>query len=294
MPKRGMARAMLLVTSVIWGFAFTAQRAGMDHMGPMMFNCIRFALGTLVLAPFFAGKISMTFIPRAILAGSVLFAGAALQQWGIVHTTAGKAGFITGLYMVFVPMLGFITGANENRYVWSGVALSLAGLWLLSFYRGFGSVNPGDILVLAGAFMWAVHVRLIGRFAPMFHPGGFAVVQFGWVAILSLAAAVATGEGTTGIPEAWLPLAYSGILSVGVAFTIQIFAQRDVKPAPAALIMSLEAAFAALGGWLLLGETMIPRELLGALLMFAGMAVSQLPGNTFSRRGLTISGNALI
>lgn len=276
MPKKGTARFLLLVTAVIWGFAFTAQRAGMEHLGPMTFNGIRFALGTLVLIPLFAAKISRSFIPRALLAGSVLFAGAALQQWGIVYTTAGKAGFITGLYMVFVPLLGFITGQNENRYVWTGVGLSLAGLWLLSFYRGFAEVNPGDLLVLAGAFMWAVHVRLIGRYASTCHPGGFAVIQFGTVAVLSFLAASILGEKTTGVTAAWLPLAYSGILSVGAAFTIQIFAQRDVKPAPAALIMSLEAAFAAIGGWLLLGEGMIPRELLGALLMFLGMAVSQI------------------
>ncbi len=276
MPKKGTARFLLLITAVIWGFAFTAQRAGMEHLGPMTFNGIRFALGTLVLIPLFAGKISRYFVLRALLAGSVLFAGAALQQWGIVYTTAGKAGFITGLYMVFVPLLGFITGQNENRYVWTGVVLSLAGLWLLSFYRGFAEVNPGDLLVLAGAFMWAVHVRLIGKYASTCHPGGFAVVQFGTVAILSFLAALILGEKTNGVAAAWLPLAYSGILSVGAAFTIQIFAQRDVKPAPAALIMSLEAAFAAIGGWLLLGEGMIPRELLGALLMFSGMAVSQI------------------
>jgi len=248
----------------------------MDHLGPLTFNGIRFALGTLVLIPLFHGRVTRSIIPKAILAGSILFAGAALQQWGIVYTTAGKAGFITGLYMVFVPLLGFITGNNENRYVWSGVVLSLAGLWLLSFYKGFTEVNPGDLLVLAGAFMWAIHVRLIGRFAPSCDPGGFAVVQFGTVAMISFISAMILGENTSGVMGAWLPLVYSGVLSVGAAFTIQIFAQRDVKPAPAALIMSLEAAFAALGGWLILGEGMAHRELLGAFLMFAGMAVSQI------------------
>jgi drug/metabolite transporter (DMT)-like permease len=276
MSARVSSVVLLMVTAVIWGFAFTAQRAGMDHLGPLAFNGIRFALGTLVLLPVFRRHISIRLVPGAVAAGTVLFAGAALQQWGIVYTTAGKAGFITGLYMVFVPLLGVVTGHRENRFVWAGVCLSLAGLWLLSFYRGFQGVNPGDLLVLAGAFMWAVHVRLIGKYAAVFHPGGFAAAQFAWVAALSLAGALILGEGFSGAPAAWLPLAYSGVLSVGVAFTIQVFAQKDVKPAPAALIMSLEAAFAALGGWLFLGETMASREAAGALLMFIGMGVSQI------------------
>lgn len=279
MPNKNSARLLLLVTAVIWGFAFTAQRAGMDHLGPMVFNGIRFALGALVLLPVFRRSISREFLPQALIAGSVLFAGAALQQWGIVYTTAGKAGFITGLYIVFVPLLGLFRGSNENRYVWAGVVLSLAGLWLLSFFTGFSKVNPGDLLVLAGAFMWAVHVRLIGKYATRYHPGGFAVIQFSTVAILSFFAALVLGESPSGIPAAWIPLVYSGVLSVGAAFTIQIFAQKHVKPAPAALIMSLEAVFAALGGWFVLGEGMVPRELFGALLMFSGMALSQIrPG----------------
>jgi len=268
---------MLLVTAVIWGLAFTAQRAGMDHLGPMTFNGIRFGLGTLVLFPLFRRHISRRYLGQAALAGTVLFAGAALQQWGIVYTSAGKAGFITGLYIVFVPVIGFFLGHKEGRRIWAGVLLSLAGLWFLSFSGGLGDVNPGDLLVLGGALMWAVHVRLIGRYAERYHPGGFAVLQFLMVTLLSLSAAAILGESPSELFSAWLPLGYSGILSVGVAFTIQIFAQKDVKPAPAALIMSLEAVFAALGGWLILGENLTGLELSGAFLMFAGMAVSQIP-----------------
>lgn len=271
------ARFLLLLTAAIWGLAFVAQRAGMNHMGPMVFNTVRFGLGSLILFPIFRKHLNRTYIKQAVFAGSILFAGAALQQWGVVYTTASKAGFITGLYIVFVPLLGLLTGHTEGKKLWGGIILALAGLWLLSFSEGFKSVNPGDLLVLAGAVMWALHVRLIGKYANRYHAGGFAVVQFTTVTILSAVAALAAGESWVGIDAAWLPLAYSGFLSVGIAFTIQIFAQKKVKPSPAALIMSLEAVFAALGGCIVLHETLSSAELTGAALMFAGMIVAQLP-----------------
>lgn len=285
MPGKKSSRILLLVTAVIWGLAFTAQREGMNHMGPMTFNALRFALGTIVLIPLFGKYIRKSFLLQAVFAGSILFTGAALQQWGIVYTSAGKAGFITGLYIVFVPLLGLFTGHREGKKIWGGIVLATAGLWLLSFSGGISDVNPGDLLVLAGAFMWAVHVRLIGKYAQKHHPGGFAVIQFGTVTLLSVVASVILKESWSGAQAAWLPLAYSGILSVGGAFTIQIFAQKNVKPAPAALIMSLEAVFAALGGWLVLGEHLSAAELAGAALMFGGMLVSQIPGkNTYNRQ----------
>ncbi len=277
MIARRSARFLLFITAVIWGLAFVAQRAGMDHLGPMVFNTIRFGLGSLILYPIFRKHLNRNYLKQAFLAGSILFTGAAFQQWGIVYTTAGKAGFITGLYIVFVPVLGLLTGHREGKKLWIGIALTLAGLWQLSFSQGFKSVNPGDILVLAGAVMWALHVRLIGRYAERYHPGGFAVVQFTTVTILSAAAALILKESWGGITSVWLPLAYSGFLSVGIGFTIQIFAQKRVKPAPAAMIMCLEAVFAALGGCILLGETLTTAEISGAVLMFAGMIVAQLP-----------------
>jgi drug/metabolite transporter (DMT)-like permease len=270
------ARFLLLLTAAIWGLAFTAQRAGMAHLGPMVFNSLRFALGTVVLYPLYRKHISGTFLKQAVLAGSVLFTAAALQQWGIVYTTAGKAGFITGLYIVFVPFLGLFTGHREGKRLWAGIVLSLLGLWFLSFGGGFKSVNPGDMMVLAGALMWALHVRLIGRYAERYHPGGFAVLQFTCVTLLSAGAALIVNEPWKGITGAWIPLAYSGLLSVGVAFTIQIFAQKKLKPAPAALIMSLEAVFAALGGWIFLKENLTGVELTGAALMFTGMVFPQI------------------
>lgn len=271
------ARFLLLVTAAIWGFAFVAQRAGMNHMGPMVFNTIRFGLGSIILYLIFRKHLNRNYLKQAVFAGSILFAGAALQQWGVVYTTAGKAGFITGLYIVFVPLLGLLTGYREGRNLWTGIALSLTGLWLLSFSQGLRSVNPGDILVLAGAVMWALHVRLIGRYAQRYHAGGFAVVQFSTVTILSAITALLLSESWHGITTGWLPLAYSGFLSVGIAFTVQIFAQKKVKPAPAAMIMSLEAVFAAVGGCFILKEILTSSELAGAALMFAGMIIAQLP-----------------
>lgn len=276
--RSGSARFLLLLTAVIWGLAFVAQRAGMDHMGPMVFNTIRFGLGSLILYPIFRKHIAREYFKQAVFAGSILFAGAAMQQWGVVYTTASKAGFITGLYIVFVPLLGLFTGHKEGRKLWGGIALSLVGLWFLSFSKGLKSINPGDILVLVGAVMWALHVRLIGKYAEKYHAGGFAVIQFTTVTVLSAVSALLLSESWAGIGKGWLPLAYSGFLSVGIAFTVQIFAQKKVKPAPAAMIMSLEAVFAALGGCIVLHETLTTPEFTGAILMFAGMIIAQLPG----------------
>lgn len=266
----GRARLLLLFTAAVWGMAFTAQRAGMEHMGPILFNAVRFLLGALVLVPFFRTRVTSAMVLPAFAAGAVLFAGASLQQWGMVHTTASRAGFITGLYIVFVPLLGAISGEREPPAAWAGFALALAGLFLLSFREGLGSVNPGDVLVLLGAFAWASHVRLIGRLARDHDPGGLALCQFTVCGMMSLAAAVLLGEPFGGALKAFIPLAYSGFLSVGLAFTLQVFAQKRVRPSEAGALMALEAVFAALGGWLILHETLTPVELSGCLLMLLG------------------------
>ena len=268
--SRGRARLLLLLAAAVWGMAFTAQRAGMEHMGPMLFNALRFLLGALVLVPFFRNRVTSAMLLPAIAAGAVLFAGASLQQWGMVHTTASRAGFITGLYIVFVPLLGAVSGERETPAAWAGFALALAGLFLLSFREGLGSVNPGDVLVLLGAFAWASHVRLIGRLAGDHDPGGLALCQFVVCGLMSLAAAVLLGEPFGGARKALIPLAYSGFLSVGLAFTLQVFAQKRVRPSEAGALMALEAVFAALGGWLILHETLTPVELSGCLLMLLG------------------------
>lgn len=268
--SQGRARLLLLLTAAVWGMAFTAQRAGMEHMGPLLFNGVRFLLGALVLVPVFSSRVTRAMLLPSIAAGAVLFAGASLQQWGMVHTTASRAGFITGLYIVFVPILGAFSGEREPLTAWLGFALALVGLFLLSFKDGFDSTNPGDVLVLMGAFAWAFHVRLIGRLAVKLDPGGLALCQFTVCGVFSTLIALLAGEPFSGFQNAVVPLVYSGFLSVGLAFTLQVFAQKRVRPSEAGALMALEAVFAALGGWLILHESLSPVELTGCLLMLLG------------------------
>ncbi len=283
---------LLLLASIIWGFAFVAQRVGMRYVGPFTFNGVRFALGGLVLLPFLlAGRNggrrdgseprgpspgAEVVIRYGIVAGTVLFAGASLQQVGIVYTTAGKAGFITGLYVVLVPILGLFLNQRPGAGVWMGAASAAAGLYLLSV-KGRFSFAGGDLLVLASAFFFAVHVLLIGWMSSRVAVRKLAFTQFTVCALLSLAVALAAERITLETLEvAAVPILYGGVLSVGVAYTLQVAGQRYAPPSPAAIILSLEAVFAALGGWILLHEGLSPRAIVGCALMLAGMVGAQL------------------
>ena len=279
------ADLLLLLTAFIWGFAFVAQRLGMEYVGPYLFNAARFALGCLPLLPFVAQNASGPLLPHllraapgSLLAGLFLFAGSSLQQVGIVYTTAGKAGFITGLYVILVPILGLALGQQSGRNTWLGALVATAGLYLLSVEPPF-SIAYGDALVLIGALFWAGHVLIIGRFAQQIDWAALAFLQFLTCSLLSFGVALAVE------PVAWQPLVdaawpvfYGGVLSVGVAYTLQVVAQRQAPASHAAIILSLETVFAALGGWWLLSEAMSLRGLAGCGLMFGGMLVSQLGG----------------
>tara|TARA_A100001037_G_scaffold159538_1_gene143777 strand:- start:2622 stop:3494 length:873 start_codon:yes stop_codon:yes gene_type:complete len=279
------ADLLLLLTAFIWGFAFVAQRMGMEYVGPYLFNAARFALGCLPLLPFVAQNASGPLLPHllraapgSLLAGLFLFAGSSLQQVGIVYTTAGKAGFITGLYVILVPILGLALGQQSGRNTWLGALVATAGLYLLSVEPPF-SIAYGDALVLIGALFWAGHVLIIGRFAQQIDWAALAFLQFLTCSLLSFGVALAVE------PVAWQPLVdaawpvfYGGVLSVGVAYTLQVVAQRQAPASHAAIILSLETVFAALGGWWLLSEMMSLRGLAGCGLMFGGMLVSQLGG----------------
>lgn len=283
------ADVLCLVTALIWGLAFVAQRIGMDHMGPMGFNGIRFALGALALAPL--AMRSMRYPPPApflaggnpgfpwlggLLAGTVLFAGATLQQVGLKYTTAGKAGFITGLYVVLVPLLGFFLGQRPARGDVVGAVAAAVGLYFLSVTEAF-TLAPGDGLELVGAFFWAGHVLVIGWLSPRTRALPLAMAQYVVCSVLSLACAVAFEElSWVGIRGAAWPILYGGLLSVGLAYTLQVVAQRDAKPTHAAILLSFETVFAALGGAVVLGESLGTRGLFGCALMFAGMLASQL------------------
>jgi drug/metabolite transporter (DMT)-like permease len=194
----------------------------------------------------------------------------------MVYTTAGNAGFITGLYVVLVPILGIALGHRTHAGTWIGAALAAVGLYFLSVVETF-TIAPGDLLVLVGAFFWAGHVHLIGWLSPRQEPLKLAFLQNAVCAALSLlvSAAVET-TAASGYLSAAIPILYGGVLSVGVAYTLQVVAQKQAKPSHAAIIMSLEAVFAALGGWVVLGETLTPRAMAGCGLMLGGMLVSQL------------------
>ena len=275
------ADLLLLLAALIWGLAFVAQRAGMSHVGPYTFNAVRFTLGALVLVPFLTARRRGAFLsalPGGAQAGLALFLGASLQQWGLVTTSAGKGGFITGLYVVVVPVLGAMEGRRTGWGTWLGAVMAAGGLALLSLNRHM-RFSHGDLLVLAGALIWAMHVLIIGRLMERFDALLIAFQQFALVALLSLGAALLMERGEhQGLLEAALPLVYAGVLSTGVAFTLQVLAQRQAPPSHAAVLLSLESVFAALGGWLLLGERLGGRGLAGCGLMLAGMLSTQLLG----------------
>jgi drug/metabolite transporter (DMT)-like permease len=275
------------VAAFFWGTTFVAQRKGMDYIGPMTYNALRFLLGAVTLAPLIlwpglrlAG--TRTGTPRLLLlgglaAGAALFAGAALQQMGMQYTTAGKAGFITSLYVVLVPLIGLFLGHRSGLSLWLGVVLTVTGLYLLSVNESF-TIARGDLLVLSSALFWAIHVQVIGYLAKRGDPLRLACAQF--VVCSALSALVALGiEPIQGqaIRGATIPILYGGILSAGVAFTLQVICQRTSPPAHAAIIMSLETVFAAVAGWLILHEHMGLRGLAGCALMLAGLMVVQLP-----------------
>ena len=282
---------LLLLAAAIWGFAFVAQRIGMSYVGPFTFNGIRFALGAMVLVPLLLSprrKDNESASERKAglktvalgggLAGFALFAGASLQQVGLVYTTAGNAGFITGLYVVIVPILGLLVRQRTNAGTWLGAFFAAAGLYLLSITQDF-KIAFGDLLELLGAFFWAGHVLILGWLSPRMASTSLAFCQFVTCSVLSLITAVCFEVITLqGIYQAAIPILYGGGLSVGVAYTLQVVAQRHAHPAHAAILLSLEAVFAAFGGWVMLGETLTPRGLLGCALMLLGMLLSQLWG----------------
>ncbi len=271
------ADALLLFTALIWGLAFVAQRVGMDFMGPLTFNGLRFALGSLALWPVVMRAEGMKRLDwrAGALTGVLLFAGAALQQMGVVYTEAGKAGFITGLYVVLVPLVGVFLGRRAGGATWLGACLALSGLYLLSVTGDF-ALQRGDALVLLSALVWTLHVLVIDRYAGQAGALRLAWMQFTLTAALSLGGALLFEQVD---PRTWggalWPVLYAGMFSVGIGYTLQVVAQKDAPPAHAAILLSLEAVFAVIGGWVLLGEVLTRRGLLGSALMLAGMWVSQ-------------------
>jgi drug/metabolite transporter (DMT)-like permease len=283
--RKGIYRSdsLLLITAVIWGSAFVAQRVGMSYVEPLTFNGVRFALGALVLLPLVSRREghpregenpnqSLRFVLfGGGIAGVMLFSGATLQQVGLVHTTAGKAGFITGLYVIIVPLMGLFLGHWPGWGGWAGACMATYGLYLLSVTES-RTFAPGDLWELVGAFFWAAHVLTLSWLSPKMDRLKLACIQYVVCSLLSLIGACLTETITMdGLYGASGPIVYGGMLSVGIAYTLQVVAQRHAPPTHAAIILSLEAVFAALAGWLVLGETLTLRALLGCTLMFSGM-----------------------
>lgn len=280
------ADVLLTITALIWGLAFVAQRVGMEHVGPFLFNGVRFALGAVALLPL-AIRSRQTMRPApglsanpwqgCLFAGLVLTFGASLQQIGLQYTTAGNAGFITCLYVILVPLFAALGGKRTPLGTWLGALTAVAGMYLLSVTDAF-TINSGDLLELLGAVFWAGHVLVAAWFAPRMNPIHLAVGQYAVCSVLSLVIAAASGESFApeGLILAAGPILYGGLLSVGVAYTLQLVAQRDANPSHAAIILSLESVFAALGGWFLIGEVLTVRGMIGCALMLAGMLLSEL------------------
>ncbi len=277
---------LLLLAAAIWGFAFVAQKIGMDYVGPFTYNGVRFALGALVLIPFIAFKKNPENIPHpdekkylfkgGSIAGVLLFAGVSSQQLGLIYTTAGNAGFITGLYVVFVPIAGLFLGHKTNWLIWTGVLLAGIGLYFLSVTAD-SQINKGDLLVLICAIVWTFHVLVIAKYSPLVDTLKLAFIQFVVCSLLCMSFAFIFDDvSIKGIIDAALPIAYGGFLSVGIAYTLQVFVQKNAHPTAAAIILSLESVFAAIGGWIFLSEPASLRGIFGAALMFAGMILAQI------------------
>ena len=289
MKKQFQGSMSLLLATLIWGSAFIAQSVGMELIGPFTFQTIRCGLAVVFLVPlslvFDKGNLTQWrkkwLNPRlwkgGILCGCALFVAASLQQVGLVYTDAGKAGFITAMYIVLVPVLGLFLKRKPPKSAVFSVILAVAGLYLLSCL-GVTKINTGDLLLMGCALAYAVQITCVDRVAGGLDGLRLNCVQALVVTVLSVPFITLTETVDIGnILECWLPLCYAGVLSMGVAYTLQIVGQKHLEPTTASLIMSLESVIAALCGWLILKETMTATELLGCGLVFAAVIISQLP-----------------
>jgi len=283
---------MLILTAVIWGTSFVSQKLGMNYVEPFTFGASRFLLGALVLIPVILifdrsnNKNNVKanddvysrkdLITGGILCGSALFLGASFQQIGIVYTTAGKAGFITALYIVLVPLFGLFMKKKISKLVWFGVALATGGLYLLCIKEGF-TIQVGDAIVMAGTIFWALQILIVDAYNDKTQGLKLSCAQFITAGILSAAAAfIFESPSLTTIIECAGPILYTAIMVVGVAYTLQIIGQKTTDPNIAAIILSMESLFAVISGAIFLKETMTIKEIAGCVLMFAAVIMTQV------------------
>lgn len=295
MKKISMKSSFLLfLTALIWGVAFVAQSVGMDYMGPFTFNGARFLMGSLVLLPLVwvrRKKDRKNQIPRAglkitlqggICCGVALCTAALFQQFGILYTTVGKAGFITALYIIIVPVMGIFLKKKVPGKVWIAAVIAAFGLYLLCMREKL-VLGRGDTYVFICALLFAVHILVIDYFSPKADGVELSCIQFLTAGVISsILAWIFEAPGPECFVQGIIPLAYAGILSCGVAYTLQIIGQKNMEPTVASLILSLESVISMLAGWVILGQALSPRELFGCGLVFGAVILAQLPEKTQS------------
>lgn len=291
---------MLLLTAFIWGTAFVAQSVGMDYIGPFTFNGVRFTIGGIVLLPlvflrrrsaaqkvydFHHSEKTPSLWLAGLCCGFALFLGSTFQQTSMLYTSVGKAGFITALYIVLVPIFGIFFGKKAAKRIWIGVGAAVVGLYLLCVTDSITNLNFGDCLLFLAAISFAAHILVIDRFSP-YHDGvQLSCLQFFFSGAFSLVAMFPfETPHIADILAAWMPLLYTGAISCGVAYTLQIVAQKNTDPTVASLLMSMESVFAVLAGWVLLHQTLSGREIIGCCLMFFAIILANLPDKDAERR----------
>lgn len=272
---------ILLITSIIWGMAFVAQSVGSHLVGPFTFMAIRSWLGFFVLAPLLLHTLRKVGINRDLVIGSIccgigLFFGSILQQFGIAYTTTAKAGFITALYMIFVPICSWFLHKPIHKQIWISVLMSVLGLYLLCFHGSIAAFNQGDLLMLLAALGFTFQILAVNHFVTKCHPILLSGGQFLFCAIVSTLMMTTETITLPAFKQALIPMLYTGIFSTGVAYTLQIIGQKGLNPTVSSLVMCLESVFSALGGWLLLGQSLNIQELTGCSLMFLAIVFSQV------------------
>lgn len=290
---------LLLLAAVIWGIAFVAQSVGMDYVGGFTFNAVRSLIGSAVLVPLIlipgqnnsdnsetseAAASTTSGIQKrkdliigGISCGICLCLASNFQQFGIKYTTVGKAGFITACYIVIVPIIGLFLGKKCSKFIWAAVAMALIGLYLLCITDGF-SIGKGDLLVLVCAFLFSIHILVIDHFSPKADGVKLSCIQFLTCGILSaIPALILEHPQIPSILAAWQPILYAGVMSCGVAYTLQIIGQKNMNPTVASLILSMESCISVLAGWIILGQQLSAKEILGCVIMFAAIILAQLP-----------------
>jgi len=287
------SKLMLFITAALWGFAFVAQRHAVENLDAFTFNALRFTLGAIFVR-FTLYKGFRKNADIILLPGIILFVAASFQQIGIIYTSAGSAGFITGLYVIFVPLIGIFRGQKPDARVAFAILIACAGLYFINSFESL-EMSMGNLLVLISAIFFAWHVQIVDRYSKRYSTGVLAFNQFGVCALLSFIVALQgriwlhpfqtlSGSYFGGISAAMIPILYGGLISVGIAYTLQIKAQQKAEPAPAAVILCLEGVFAMLGGYLMLSESITIRSIIGAALILIAMLLVILPKKVIDRK----------